>query len=215
MFIHRLISVVLFSTIFLASTVGAEEKKDLYLYGRIKESVGKTDLLKAIVLIPDSTSERFDTIRPSGRTYRNGEMVDISDFGFPVSRKDSTYVFEVICDGYQPYTVVYDVSKVGKRERYRQIPTIYMTRAPKRLDEVTVTASKIKFYNKGDTVVFNADAFQLAEGSMLDGFDMLHQLSNVSYAVSATGRTVSYSNALPRYMLLSVQYRLNIQPKRR
>ena len=49
---------------------------------------------------------------------------------------------------------------------------------------------------------------------MLDGFDMLHQLSNVSYAVSATGRTVSYSNALPRYMLLSVQYRLNIQPKK-
>lgn len=50
---------------------------------------------------------------------------------------------------------------------------------------------------------------------MVDGFDMLHQLSNVNYAVSATGRTVSYSNALPRYVLFSVQYRLNIQPKKR
>jgi len=49
----------------------------------------------------------------------------------------------------------------------------------------------------------------------LDGFDLLHQLSNVNYAVTATGRTVSYSNALPRYFLLSAQYRLNIQPKQK
>ncbi|MDE6192914.1 MAG: outer membrane beta-barrel protein [Muribaculaceae bacterium] len=177
MFIRRLISLVLFSTILLASSAGAEEKKDLYLYGRIKESVGKTDLLKAMVLLPDSTGEKFDTIRVSGKVYRNGEMEDTSDFGFPVFRKDSTYVFDVICEGYQPYTVVYDVSKVGKRERYRQIPVVYMTRAPRRLDEVTVTASKIKFYNKGDTVVFNADAFQLAEGSMLDA--LIGQLPGV------------------------------------
>lgn len=50
---------------------------------------------------------------------------------------------------------------------------------------------------------------------MLDGFDMLHQLSNVNYAVTATGRVVSYSNALPRYVMLSVQYRFHRQPKRR
>lgn len=50
---------------------------------------------------------------------------------------------------------------------------------------------------------------------MADGFDMLHQLSNVNYAVNVSGRTVSYSNALPRYLLFSVQYRLSIQPKKR
>ncbi len=38
----------------------------------------------------------------------------------------------------------------------------------KQLNEVTVTATKIKFYTKGDTLVYNADAFQLQEGSMLD-----------------------------------------------
>ena len=37
------------------------------------------------------------------------------------------------------------------------------------LGEVKVTATKIKFYSKGDTLVYNADAFQLQEGSMLDG----------------------------------------------
>ena len=37
------------------------------------------------------------------------------------------------------------------------------------LGEATVQATKIKFYTKGDTLVYNADAFQLQEGSLLDG----------------------------------------------
>lgn len=35
------------------------------------------------------------------------------------------------------------------------------------LDEVVVTASIVEFVHKGDTIQFNADAFELAEGSML------------------------------------------------
>ena len=50
---------------------------------------------------------------------------------------------------------------------------------------------------------------------MIDGFDLLHKLSNVNYAVTASGRTVSYTNTLPRYVLFSLQYRLNIQPKKK
>jgi hypothetical protein len=36
------------------------------------------------------------------------------------------------------------------------------------LDGITVTASKVKMVMHGDTIVYNADAFQLSEGSMLD-----------------------------------------------
>ncbi len=54
---------------------------------------------------------------------------------------------------------------------------IMMIRAAKVLSEVTVTASKVKFYNKGDTIVYNADAFVLAEGTMLDG--LLRQMPGV------------------------------------
>ena len=50
---------------------------------------------------------------------------------------------------------------------------------------------------------------------MADGFDMLHQLKTINYAVTASGRSVSYTNALPRYFMLSVQYRFNRQPKKR
>ena len=38
----------------------------------------------------------------------------------------------------------------------------------RRLDEVVVTATRIKMVMKGDTIQYNADAFQLREGSMLD-----------------------------------------------
>lgn len=47
----------------------------------------------------------------------------------------------------------------------RRIPRSRMDRD---LKEVAVVATKVKFYMKKDTLVFNADAFQLAEGSMLD-----------------------------------------------
>lgn len=36
------------------------------------------------------------------------------------------------------------------------------------LSEVTVTATRVKMYYKGDTLVYKADAFQLPDGSMLD-----------------------------------------------
>lgn len=37
------------------------------------------------------------------------------------------------------------------------------------LDEVMVKATKIKMVWRGDTLVYNADAFNVPEGSMLDG----------------------------------------------
>ena len=50
---------------------------------------------------------------------------------------------------------------------------------------------------------------------MLDGFDLLHQLNNVTYNINAQGRTETWTNVLPRYGLLHIQYRFNKQPKRK
>lgn len=38
----------------------------------------------------------------------------------------------------------------------------------KELEEVTVTATRIEFYHKGDTLIYNANAFKLSEGATLD-----------------------------------------------
>lgn len=46
------------------------------------------------------------------------------------------------------------------------------------LDEVTVKATKVKMFWKGDTIVYNADAFNLPSGSMLD--DLIRQMPGVT-----------------------------------
>ncbi len=62
----------------------------------------------------------------------------------------------------------------------------------RRLDEVTVTATKIKMVMKGDTIVYNADAFQLAEGSVLD--ELIRQLPGATLdkngVITVNGRNV-------------------------
>lgn len=55
-----------------------------------------------------------------------------------------------------------------KRQNHVEVPVIRMKRISQMLNEVVVKASKVKMVMRGDTIVFNADAFNLAEGSMLD-----------------------------------------------
>ncbi len=50
---------------------------------------------------------------------------------------------------------------------------------------------------------------------MLDGFDLLSNLSNVRRTINAQGRTETWNNVTPRYALLHVIYRLNKQPKKK
>jgi hypothetical protein len=48
---------------------------------------------------------------------------------------------------------------------------------------------------------------------VVDGFDLLGQLSNVTRTLNAQGRTETYTNVMPRYALFHIIYRLNKQPK--
>lgn len=82
--------------------------------------------------------------------------------------------------GYLTETI--NIPKPGNRVDYMNITNpVFMKRTPSKrvhlLDEVTVSASKIKMINRGDTVIYNADAFQLSQGSMLD--ELIRNLPNV------------------------------------
>lgn len=161
-----------------ANIVNAAEK-ELWLSGRVRDAITKVELTEAVIVRYDSLGNVLDSIKADKGLRRtgDGEIIPMAYYGFPVERKDSTYTFDVVCPGYITETVTYRVEKLGKREERRNIPVTLLKRAPKQLGEVTVTASKIKFYNKGDTIVYNADAFQLAEGSMLDA--LIAQLPGV------------------------------------
>ena len=47
---------------------------------------------------------------------------------------------------------------------------------------------------------------------MLDGFDILNQLSNVTNVINSQGRTETYRNSLPRYVMAHVIYKINHKP---
>jgi hypothetical protein len=49
----------------------------------------------------------------------------------------------------------------------------------------------------------------------VDGFDILGNLSNIYRSVNAQGRTETRYNVVPRYIMLHVIYRLNVQPKKK
>ncbi len=79
------------------------------------------------------------------------------------------YILKVSRDGYETDYITLDSDVLGKREQIYIVPTVYLKRIMEfELDEVSVTATRLKFYHKGDTLVYNANAFRLSEGSMLD-----------------------------------------------
>ena len=49
----------------------------------------------------------------------------------------------------------------------------------------------------------------------IQGFDLLQQLSNTRYVINSQGRTESWNNSIPRYVMLSLAWKFNINPKRK
>ena len=102
---------------------------------------------------------------------------DDSYYQFSVPREASEYIIRASFLGYQTECVNVSLSNLKRREYSRTMPDICLRPESKVLDEVNVVGTKVKFYYKGDTVVYNADAFVLADGSMLDG--LVRQLPGV------------------------------------
>lgn len=133
------------------------------------------------IMTPDSTVIRQTTSDEYEITTKNGDWRYFKTGKFVVELKDSitSYILEATMDNYEPLYYNIDLTTLGKKEFAMKLPPLYMGPMGKTtdLDDVVVKATKIKFYHKGDTVVYNADAFQLPEGSMLDA--LIEQLPGV------------------------------------
>ncbi len=92
--------------------------------------------------------------------------------------KDAEYNIYIDASGYEARFIPLRTQKSFSEYELHDLGEIGLLRTPKRLDEVTVTATKIKMYYKGDTIVYNADAFLLPEGSMLD--DLIRKLPGIT-----------------------------------
>jgi hypothetical protein len=68
-----------------------------------------------------------------------------------------------------------------------------------------------------DDLVWNAELsrtfFKEKMTMKLTAFDLLHQLSSKQYSINAQGRTESWNNCIPRYVMLSVSWKFTQKPR--
>ena len=91
---------------------------------------------------------------------------------FQVKRDKSlrSCIIKIMHPDYPAHYSIHSLKYVGKNRSFH-LPPIYLKRKgsfmDQLLDEVEITATKVKMFYRGDTIVFNADAFNVANGSML------------------------------------------------
>lgn len=101
-------------------------------------------------------------------------------WGFVIPKTPANYIVRFTHPDYETKCISVEVKSTKKRQIVYPCGVVKLRKATRNtveLGEVTVKASLVKIYSKGDTIVYNADAFQLAEGSMLDA--LIRQLPGV------------------------------------
>ncbi len=99
-----------------------------------------------------------------------------SPSSFP--KKTATYLLHASLAGYeddwQTVSVKAEIDDAWGLDRPLELRRLRETQ----MEEVTITATRIKMFYKGDTLVYDAQAFKLPDGSMLD--DLIRQMPGVT-----------------------------------
>ena len=170
---------VLTLCLMLAMTCGyAQQKQETFaLRGKVYDFKTRTELPGATVQLMRTDSTVITTMTAIEHWQDGDRKGETSDFTLIVPKQEATYIVRCNFLGYKTTDMTVTLSNLKKREFIRELPPILMREDSKVLKEVTVSATKVQFYYRGDTVVYNADAFVLAEGSMLDA--LVRQLPGV------------------------------------
>lgn len=149
----------------------------LALKGEVQDIRAHKSLIGATVALLSADSTVIAQKEARQHWYAEGFDWETSEFSFDVPAMPAKYIFRISHVGFKTTYVDYKLERIGRREHERGLPPFYLAPQSTVLQEVVVTASKVKFYYRGDTLIYNADAFILAEGSMLDA--LIGQLPGV------------------------------------
>lgn len=146
----------------------------LTLTGLVKDKTTSTDLYGVMARILNASDSSLVAEEKAERRWQSGSTGNWTYHSEPRFRiydvvdRNGKYILQLVRENYD--TLYYDIdpSRASKRSDSMDLGTFFMKKSVTTLGEVTVQATKVKFYNRGDTLVYNADAFNLAEGSMLD-----------------------------------------------
>lgn len=159
---QRIYLLTLFCTLFLLPTHAAK------ITGRIYDAKTRDFLVGVTIelLSPKDSSVIRRTISKDYRAFGSMGHYEMRHYEIEVER-DSSYI---LCFSMLGYKTVYKnitVNLPKSMERWF-FEDILMQEDAKALQEVVVKATRVKMVMRGDTLVYNADAFNLSQGSMLD-----------------------------------------------
>ena len=173
--IFRLSALLLF---LLAIAVKAHSQ--IYAIGKVQDAFLKVPLPEAKVSLLNATDSTviMDTI-PVNKMYRADGTLREAQFSMKVEGTPHKYLLKATLRGYETGYLPFAI-KEGEEGGYLFLDNpLELRKMPERdLGEVTVTATKVKMFWKGDTLVYDATAFKMPDGSMLD--DLIRQMPGVT-----------------------------------
>ena len=177
-----------------STPVKKKKERQIRLFGEVYDSFTKATVPAKLTLM-NSDSTVVDTM--SCWTWNT-----TSYYEFNVPARNSDYIIKATADGYQDTTMVYHVRHIARNSSF-ELPRMLMRKKQRSdddvykevdMDGVVVTGTKVKLAYRGDTLVYNASAFNLPEGSMLDG--LIRQMPGAELRnngdIYVNGRKVDY-----------------------
>ncbi len=148
---------LLFLTFLAAVQLAFAQQKSVLMFGINDRITGAPiDSAQIDVMLGDSVKMPHKQIPNSPGHY-------VIEFDY----RPGNYVVRATKAGYNPVEKAFSMKTV--RATSRQFGTLYMEKQRQyKLGEASVKATRIKMLMRGDTIVYDAAAFELAEGSMLD-----------------------------------------------
>ena len=161
-------------TIILAlAATSAWAQREVTITGDVKDGFLKTPLTDAKVTICRADSSVLDSTRMT--IYMRSDKPFLAVYSAKVKTDANAVLVHASLKGYDD--VWQRVSIEGQKEV--EVPTIEMRKMRElNLNEVVVKATRVKMFYRGDTIVYDATAFKLPDGSMLDA--LIRQMPGVT-----------------------------------
>ena len=165
--------------------------QSLSLTGKIKDAFTHKEIKNVVVtmLRADST-----IIQDSLTTWPFGDYTFWVKKNMP--RIPQKLIVKVAHSEYETAYLSYQLKNIGRNTQI-WLPDIFMERKVSHsfdLNEVVVRPTKIKMVQRGDTIIYDATAFNLSEGSMLD--DLVRELPGAELKsngeIFVNGKKVDY-----------------------
>ena len=147
-----------------------KKERTIQLYGEVYDSFTKAKVKAFVTLMQAADSAVVDTM--TCWTWSTS-----SYYEFKVPARQADFIVKATADGYEDTTMNYALRHIA-RNSYFELPRLLMKKKQRQDDDiyqelgmegVVVRGTKVKLAYRGDTLVYNASAFNLPEGSMLDG----------------------------------------------